>query len=69
MKTARFLLACAALSVLAACGSQTITAPVQTPTRPSADDAACIKTTITNADGTTSEVCITSSSGMIGSGS
>jgi uncharacterized lipoprotein YajG len=69
MKTARFLLACAAVSVLAACGSQTITAPVE-PTRPHADESTCVKITVLNADGTTSEVCASTSNngGFIGSG-
>ncbi|HSU14480.1 hypothetical protein [Longimicrobium sp.] len=70
MKTARFLLACAAVSVLAACGSQTITAPVEPPARPHADEAACVKVTVLNPDGTTTEVCAsTNNSGMMGSGS
>jgi len=39
MKTARFLLACALVSVLAACGSQGITAPdTARPPRPAHDD-------------------------------
>lgn len=69
MKTARFLLACAAVSVLAACGSQTITAPVE-PTRPHADETTCVKVTVLNPDGTRSEVCATSNNqgGMMGSG-
>lgn len=69
MKTARFLLACAAVSVLAACGSQTITAPVE-PTPPHTDETACVKITVLNTDGSTSEVCasINNQGGMIGSG-
>ena len=40
MKTARFLLACALVSVLAACGGQGITAPdPAAPGRPSFDEA------------------------------
>ena len=40
MKTARFLLACVAASLLAACGSDTITAPATptTPARPHFDE-------------------------------
>lgn len=39
MKTARFLLACALVSFLAACGGQGITAPnTATPTRPHFDE-------------------------------
>lgn len=39
MKTARFLLACALVSALAACGSQGITAPdAATPARPHFDE-------------------------------
>ena len=80
MKTARFLLACAAASVLAACGSDTITSPATTtPARPHADIApgdsgesqsstGCIKIIVINADGTTSEQCLYEGSGMIGSG-
>ena len=37
MKTARFLLACVAASLLAACGADTITAPA-TPARPSFEE-------------------------------
>ena len=37
MKTARFLLACVAASLLAACSADSITAPA-TPTRPSFDE-------------------------------
>lgn len=37
MKTARFLLACVAASLLAACSADTITAPA-TPARPSFDE-------------------------------
>ena len=68
MKTARFLLACAAVSVLAACGSQTITAPVE-PTRPHADETTCVKVTVLYPDGTTGEVCASiSNNGQLGSG-
>jgi uncharacterized lipoprotein YajG len=70
MKTARFLLACAAVSVLAACGSQTITSPAA-PTRPNADNTSttnCIKITVQNPDGTSSEQCATDNNGQLGSG-
>lgn len=71
MKTARFLLACAVASVLAACGSQTITSPAAAPTRPHADDAAtCVKVQVVNPDGSTTELCVVDgNSGMMGSGS
>jgi hypothetical protein len=70
MKTARFLLACVAVSVLAACGSQTITAPAAAPARPHADEASCVKILVVNQDGTTSEKCVLDgNSGMMGSGS
>jgi hypothetical protein len=41
MKTARFLLACVAASLLAACGTDTITAPITpaTPARPHFDES------------------------------
>ena len=41
MKTARFLLACVAASLLAACGTDSITAPVApaTPARPNFDES------------------------------
>jgi cytochrome oxidase Cu insertion factor (SCO1/SenC/PrrC family) len=70
MKIARFLLACAAASVLAACGSQTITSPAAAPARPHADGitSGCIKVTVTNPDGTTSEKCVSDSNGQLGSG-
>jgi uncharacterized lipoprotein YajG len=70
MKTARFLLACAAVSVLAACGSQTITAPAA-PTRPNADNTSttnCVKIIVHNADGSTTEQCATDNNGQLGSG-
>ena len=72
MKTARFLLACAVASVLAACGSDPITAPATdraAPRFPAADETACVKTTILKADGSTVEVCLDSATGsQIGTG-
>lgn len=73
MKTARFLLACAVASVLAACGTDPITAPATdraAPRSPAADETACVKTTVTKADGSTVEVCADSVAGgsQIGSG-
>jgi hypothetical protein len=81
MKTARFLLACAAVSLLVACGRETITAPVAAPQRPHADiapsDSAdiseaatsnCIPVTIVNPDGTTTETCSSNANGQIGTG-
>ena len=73
MKTARFLLACAVASVLAACGSNPITAPATdraAPRSPAADQTTCVKTTIVSSDGTTTEVCAETAAGgsQIGSG-
>lgn len=74
MKTARFLLACAVASVLAACGSDPITAPATdraAPRSPAADQTACVTTTIQKADGSTVEVCAESVAGgsQMGTGS
>jgi hypothetical protein len=74
MKTARFLLACAVASVLAACGTDPITAPAAdahraAPQSPSADATSCVKKTIVNADGITVEVCVEDRSSQMGSGS
>jgi hypothetical protein len=87
MKTARFLLACAVASVLAACGTDTITAPAA-PSRaqprfdgsqigtgsstgsPTTPDGSCVLVTVTNPDGTTSQVCATNGvTSQIGTGS
>ena len=69
MKTARFLLACAVASVLAACGSDPITAPAAAPKSPAADEVACTKTTVVTASGTTMEVCAETATGsQMGSG-
>lgn len=74
MKTARFLLACAVASVLAACGTDTITAPdaARAPQTPAADETTstpCVIQTVVLADGTTVEVCVLDGSSQIGSGS
>ncbi|HYH82852.1 MAG TPA: hypothetical protein VEX86_23870 [Longimicrobium sp.] len=77
MKTARFLLACAVASVLAACGTDTITAPATdspraAPRSPAADESVsgvCVKVTIFNSDGSTAEVCVENNNSQIGSGS
>jgi len=74
MKTARFLLACAVASVLAACGTESITAPGAdshraAPRSPSADATTCVKKTVVNSDGTTSEVCVEDRNSQMGSGS
>jgi len=72
MKTARFILACAAASVLAACGTDPITAPATDARRAApnapAGDAVCVKTVVVHPDGTTSEVCVYNSGSQIGSG-
>ena len=79
MKTARFLLACAVASVLAACGSETITAPVVPPARPHSAIApdsetsgsvtgGCTLVIVVNPDGSTSEQCVYDSNGQIGTG-
>jgi hypothetical protein len=69
MKTARFLLACTVASVLAACGSDPITAPAAAPRSPAADESACVKTTVVTSSGGTTEVCIDSVTGsQMGSG-
>lgn len=73
MKTARFLLACAVASVLAACGTDPITAPAAdahrvAPRAPAADATACVKTTVVNPDGTTTEVCVEDRSSQMGTG-
>lgn len=68
MKTARFLLACAVASVLAACGNDPITAPAAAPRSPAADESACVKTTVVTSSGTV-EVCIDTVTGsQMGSG-
>ena len=74
MKTARFLLACAVASVLAACGTDPITAPAAdahraAPRSPAADETACVKTTVVISDGTAIEVCVETTTGsQMGSG-
>jgi len=70
MKTARFLLACAVASVLAACGSDPITAPATDAHRaaPRVNDNTCVKVTVVNADGTTSERCADSTGSQMGTG-
>lgn len=75
MKTARFLLACAAASVLAACGSDTITAPAAAPARAHADGSTsgtsstgCVTTLVMNPDGTYSVQCVYDSNGQLGTG-
>jgi hypothetical protein len=69
MKTARFLLACAVASVLAACGTDPITAPAAAPKPPAADETSCVKTTVVTANGTTTEVCAETVTGsQMGSG-
>lgn len=72
MKTARFLLACAVASVLAACGTDPITAPATdraAPRSPAADETACVKTSYVASDGSTVEICVDSAVGsQIGSG-
>jgi hypothetical protein len=72
MKTARFLLAFAVASVLAACGTDPITAPATdraAPRSPAADETACVKTSVVTSDGTTVEVCAESATGsQMGSG-
>lgn len=72
MKTARFLLAFAVASVLAACGTDSITAPATdraAPRSPAADEVSCVKVTVVT-DGTATEVCAESAAGgsQIGSG-
>ena len=81
MKTARFVLALAAASVLAACGSDTITSPSSAaPRHPRADvtpgdttgsgqsGGTCTPILRINADGSTSTTCAESYSGQFGSG-
>ena len=73
MKTARFLLACAVASVLAACGTDPITAPAvdthrAAPTSRAADATTCVKTTVVSSNGSTTEVCVEDRSSQIGSG-
>jgi hypothetical protein len=81
MKTARFLLACAVASVLAACGSDPITAPARpaaplrdgAPINPSSggqvsESGVCVKITVLNSDGTAVEVCVGDNNSQIGSG-
>ena len=63
MKTARFLLACAVASVLAACGNDPITAPAAAPRSPAADMSACVKTLVVTSSGGTVEVCVDSVTG------
>jgi hypothetical protein len=72
MKTARFLLAFAVASVLAACGTDSITAPATdraAPKGPNADEVACVKVTV-EMNGTAVEICAESASGgsQIGTG-
>jgi hypothetical protein len=76
MKTARFLLACAVASVLAACGTDPITAPAAdahraAPRSPAADQTSttCVKTTVVSSNGSTVEVCVEDRSSQMGSGS
>ena len=80
MKTARFVLALAAASVLAACGTDTITSPSSAaPRHPRADvtpgdttgtgqsgSGTCVTTL--NADGTSSTTCVDRINGQFGSG-
>lgn len=84
MKTARFLLACALVSVLAACGSQGITAPdTAAPGRPHFDEdpidgggptqdtggqPTCVLVVVVHPDGSTTTVCQASTSRQLGSG-
>jgi len=73
MKTARFLLACAVASVLAACGTQSITSPdARTPKTPKADETItsvpCVMKTIVLSDGSTVEVCVSEGSSQMGTG-
>ena len=84
MKTARFLLACVAASLLAACSADSITAPA-TPARPSFDEsvgpsnggegidgtgsASGNCTIVVHPDGSITTQCLTySSTGQFGSG-
>jgi uncharacterized lipoprotein YajG len=68
MKTARFLLACVAVSMLAACSTDSITAPAA-PRAPAADGTPnCVKIIVVNPDGTTTERCATDGSSQLGSG-
>lgn len=78
MKTARFLLACAVATVLAACGTQTITAPdaARAPkTTPNADEttsgnnAPCVVKAIVREDGTVVYECVVEGSSQMGTGS
>lgn len=73
MKTARFLLACAVASVLAACGTDPITAPAAdshraAPTSRAADATTCVKTTVVTSTGATVEVCSEDRSSQMGTG-
>ncbi|HET7232533.1 MAG TPA: hypothetical protein VFJ16_21165 [Longimicrobium sp.] len=74
MKTARFLLACAVASVLAACGN-TITAPTDAhrAAPPKADESTsstpCVTKNVVLSDGSTVEVCVQESGSQMGTGS
>jgi hypothetical protein len=84
MKTARFLLACVAASLLAACSADSITAPA-TPNRPSFDEGVgpgdsgegidgtgdgtgCIPILVVNSDGSISSQCLVYANGQLGTG-
>ncbi len=73
MKTARFLLACAVASVLAACGNS-ITAPADAHrAAPKADESTsstpCVVKNVVLSDGSTVELCVQESSSQMGTGS
>jgi ABC-type phosphate transport system substrate-binding protein len=72
MRQARMLLACLAVTVLAACGTDTLTAPEQAtpPAAPRLDVTQCDGTLIMviRADGTTAVECVLRN-GQLGSGS
>ena len=75
MRSARFILACAAVSALAACGTDTITAP-QKPAEPKFDSqygsgqSVCNGTMVTtvNPDGSITVQCVIDGKSQYGSG-